>query len=72
MGRDALELLTKDHKIHSVDNVVLMSKVLDSSYPKKKEYVLDRLHILLEIQHIWTTLRIFIIGDFMIKRLFWN
>jgi hypothetical protein len=37
---EALESLARDHKIHSVDNQVLVSKVLEA-YPKKKEYVLD-------------------------------
>jgi hypothetical protein len=38
--QEALEALAKDQKIHPVDNLVLVSKVLDS-YPKKNEYVMD-------------------------------
>ena len=38
--QEALEALAKDQKIHPVDNLVLVSKILDS-YPKKNEYVMD-------------------------------
>jgi hypothetical protein len=38
--QEALELLAKEKQIYPVDNLMLVSKVLDN-YPKRKEYVLD-------------------------------
>jgi hypothetical protein len=39
-GQEALELLAKEKQIYPVDNLMLVSKVLDN-YPKRKEYVLE-------------------------------
>ena len=38
--QEALEALAKELKIHPVDNLVLVSKIM-VSYPKKNEYVMD-------------------------------
>jgi hypothetical protein len=48
--QEAMEALAKEHKIHSVDNTVLLTKILDSC-PTKNEYALDPPYIIGDKTH---------------------